>query len=130
MQADENGVALRVDNRGAIIEGRIDVAAARHHHLKALRTQGVAHNLREFEHEVFFRRAGGPARARVRASVRWIKNDYAQSVYRLNWSWRCLRRWRWLSGLRRRRLRRRRNGLLSERRRVLRLRLARILCRK
>jgi hypothetical protein len=50
MQADENGVALSVRNRRAVIERRIRVALPCHHHLKALRAQSVAYDSREFEH--------------------------------------------------------------------------------
>lgn len=118
MQTDEDRVALRVGNRCAIVKRRIRITAPRHHHLKALLTQSIADDLREFQHQIFFRCSAWAARARVRASVRRIENDNAECVRRSRGRlWRCRR----LILRRRRNLRRDgllgRNCLLDNRRR-------------
>lgn len=128
MQTDEDRIALRVGNRCAIVKRWIRVASARYHHFKALLAQSVADDLREFEHQIFFRRSAWTARACVRASVRRIENDHAQYVRRRGgWRRRCGRLilrgrgnlyWSGLLG---------RNCLLGNRRRLRRLRLLRIL---
>src|SRR5579859_7531887 len=97
MQTDEDRVALRVGNRCTIVKRRIRVATPRDHHLKALLTQSVADDLREFEHQILFCDSAWTARAGIRASVRRVENDYAQRLRRRDGRLRrcgCLRLWR------------------------------------
>lgn len=83
VQADEDGVRLRIRCLRAIVKRRICVAFARHHDLKSLRAKRAGYRLRELENDVFFGQAGGTACAGIRAAVRCVEHNGAQGFIRL-----------------------------------------------
>lgn len=86
MEAHEHGRALRIGERGAIVERRIFIAVAREEHVNALLLELDSSCSRERQRNVFLDDAGGAAGAIVRAAVAGIE-DYDER--------RLLRRNRW-----------------------------------
>ena len=80
VDGDEHRSALRVGHGRAVVEGRIFVAEARLHYLKALCLK-CAPNLRdELQDHIAFANAAGAARSGVRATMRGVQNHGVQHV--------------------------------------------------
>lgn len=77
MQADKDGIALCVGDSAAVVKRRVRLTCACQHNGKSFRAQRARDGLREFQDDVSFRDACGPARAGIFASMSRIEHDGA-----------------------------------------------------
>ena len=74
MDADEDGILLRIRDAGAQIQGNENIALARHHNFESFRFQQRPELARDVEREIFFA-AVTAARAFVVTAMSGIEHD-------------------------------------------------------